>query len=282
MKKNLLKMECKKAFKNKYFYISLGIGMLFSFMSFLYNVEGYELFQKDVEQLSGNPMIQAQGLYNTWIGGETISLGFTLFYTLIPILAAIPFGWSFCRERNSGYLKCIATRCSRKTYYMAKYIAVFLSGGAVIFIPLLANFILTACFVPAVKPSIIYLMYYTVGHGSLLSKLFYTHPTIYVVFFLLMDFIFAGLFAVMSYAFSLYVKNWVGVIILPFLCLLGLHYSRVLLAYKVYEEISPLNYLHATCIENDTNGIIVLVEGLVFLLIPLILIKREGDKGEIL
>lgn len=281
MKIRLVLMECKKAFRNKYFYISLAVGMVFALMAFLYDVGKYEVFQENVSQMSGNPMMPARGLYNLWIGGESHSLGYTLFYTLLPLLASIPFGWSYCKEKNNGYLKCVVTRCRKRTYYLAKYIAVFLSGGMVILLPLLMNFLLTACFVPASKPSIIYYMYYAVQHGTMWSDIFYKHPTVYVVLYLFLDFIFGGLFATLSYAFSIFVKNWLAVTILPFLCILGLHYSRVLLAYKVYKEISPINFLHATCIENNVDGGIVIVEGLIFLLVPLFAILREGDRGDI-
>lgn len=282
MNRKLLSMECKKAFQNRYFVSTLIIGLLFALLSFLYSVGTYEVSLKNMAMTSGNPMHGFQGLYNSWIGGETSSLGYILFYALIPLLAAIPYGWSYCREWNEGYIKYVATRCEKKEYCLAKYIAVFLSGGLVIFIPLCVNFILTACFVPAYQPSIIYQLYYSVSHGSMWSELFYSHPLVYVLLYLILDFIFGGLFATLSYAVSLFIKNWFVVIILPFLCVLGLHYSRAMLAYRVYLEISPINFLHATNIENNASAAVITVEGLIFFLVPFILIMREGAKGEVL
>lgn len=278
----LLKMECEKAFRNRYFISSVIIGMIFSILSLLYSVGTYEKLKEDQMIMSGNQMFQCQSLYNSWIGGEVFSLGFSLFYTLCPLLAALPYGWSYCREKSSGYLKSIVTRCRKRDYYMAKYTAVFLSGGTAVLIPLLANFILTACFIPAYKPSLGYALYYSIQSGSMLSGLFYRHPLLFVIVYLGLDFLFAGLFAVISYAASIFIRNWVAVTLFPFFSMLGLHYCRTFLRYKCYKEISPLNFLHATNVENPVSVWIVVVEGCILFVIPLFLILREGVKGEIL
>lgn len=93
-------------------------------------------------------MVQAFGLYNIWIGGECNSLGYLLFFTFLPILAALPYGCSCQQELKEGYDKIVEVPTGR-----AKYLAVFLAGGSCIAMPLIGNFILTACFVPAVKPT---------------------------------------------------------------------------------------------------------------------------------
>lgn len=276
----LFKTECKKALGNRFFVIALCSGILFNLMSALYNIEAYSDSQGQLQELGGNPMTQAFGLYNYWIGGDGSTLGFTLFFTLFPLLAVFPYAWSQCAERNAGYTKMAIIRGGKRSYFLAKYAAVFLSGILVILIPLLFNLLLTACFVPAVKPSVIYSIYYGISHATMWSELFYTHPLLYVLLYLLLDGIFGGLFAVFGMAFSILLKNRLTVIILPYLCILCLHYSRTLLYYRVYTEISPLNFLHATCIENPVNGIIVLAEGAILLLISLAAL-RAGVKNEV-
>lgn len=279
--KKLVRMECVKAFRNKYFWFSLMLGMLFSVMSILYSVGSFELAKENFI-FSGNPMTGNIGLYNSWLGGESSSLGETLFFTLLPLLAILPYGWSFCHERNQGYLKYIAVRCNKRKYFLAKYIASFLSGGVVIIIPLVFSFIVTACFIPAYCPQIIYAPYYSVVHGSLWSEIFFNDPLIFVVLYLIIDFIFGGFFATFGYAAGLFIKNRFAAMIVPYLLVMGLHYCRTFLTYKVYVEISPINFLHTTCIQNVANSWVIIFEGIIFFLIPFCLIMREGAKGEIL
>lgn len=275
----LWKMECRKAFGNRFFVIALCAGILFCIMSALYEIDSYFLGQNQLKLLGGNQMIQAYGLFNHWIGGEGKSLGYTLFFTLFPLLAVFPYGWSQCTEKKSGYTKMVIIRGGKQAYYLAKYMATFLSGILVIFIPLMTNLIITACFVPAVKPSVTEQIYYGMSHASMWSKLFFEHPMVYVVLYLLIDCIFGGLFAVFGMGFSILMKNRIAVVVLPYLFVLCLHYSRMLLRYTVYIEISPINFLHATCIENPVSGVIVFLEG-AFLTLFSVIILKVGIKDE--
>ena len=277
MIKRVFWMEWKKAFRNKYFYAVLMIGMLFSLMSTLYV---YDVKTSSMA-VSGNPEQQMMSLYSAWIGAEDMSMGYLLFFTLMPFLAMIPYGWSFCIERNSGYLRNVAIRCHKRTYLLIKYAVVFLSGGIVILIPLVCNLLVSSCLFPAYRPNIVYFSFFGIDRMTMWSELFYTMPVLYTVLFLLLDFLFSGLFATLSYACSLFVHNRLAVLILPYLAILVLHYSRKLMAYRVYKEISPIHFLHASCIANPTVGGIVFVEGLLFALVPLFGIWKVGINGEI-
>lgn len=83
----LWKMECRKAFINRFFGITLCGGIIFCIMSALYNIESYFQGQYQLRQLGGNPMTQAFGLFNHWIGGEQSSLGYILFFSVFPLLS---------------------------------------------------------------------------------------------------------------------------------------------------------------------------------------------------
>ena len=280
--KKLLKMECRKAMGNRFFFIVLGVGCLFALMSALYDIELYFQSRQQLAALGGNQIVQALGLYNKWIGGESYSLGFTLFFTLLPLLACFPYGWSYCIEKKSGYTGMVIIRGGKNKYFLAKYIATFLSGGVAVLIPLVFNFITVACYVPGIKPSIIYQMYYSVSHSTMWSAIFYTRPLIYVLLYLMLDFLFAGLFAVLALTFSIFLKNRLAVVLLPYIFILCLHYGRTLLYYHYYVEISPLNFLHASCVENSVNGWIVLGEGVFLFLISFGIIMKAGATREIL
>ena len=281
-RRRLIKMECRKAILNKYFYITFGVALLLAVLSAWYMIEVYisDLIHTELYFTDANPWTGYFGLYNAWIGGEWRTLGYTLFFTLLPLMAAFPYGWSQSREKASGYTKNVVIRGGKRDYYLAKYLATFLSGGLVILVPLIVNFTLVACFIPAYKPSLIYVIYYGISAGTLWSKIFYTCPLIFCVLYMLLDFVFAGLFACLSYGFANVVKNSVVVVLIPFFVTLGLHYAQFLRIIKIPSEISPIYYLHSIPGGNNVHAITLLIEGLLFFGIALILIIK-GAKDEI-
>lgn len=262
----LLKIELKKATNNRVFFTTLIIASLFALFSAWYKIDSYYYFQdQSIYVNSGNPMTQSSSLYNHWIGAEFSSLGFTLFFTLLPIIAVLPYGWSYFTENKAGYVKVVVTRSGKWQYFLTKYIGVFTAGGLVILIPQILNLLIVASFVPAITPTKLYPLSYIVTHGSLWSELFYLYPLIYVILYLILNFIFAGLFATMSLTISFFIKNRIAILLMPFFIIFVLHYCRRFTAYIFYHEISPLNYLHATNLENSTNIWIVLGQGLLLL-----------------
>ena len=145
----VLRTEIKKAIMTRYFIISIAIGILISMLGLVYNVG---LFCGNQRYDGMNPCYEAFTLFNHWIGGEGFSLGSSLYFFVFPILIAIPYGWSYCGEQKSGYMSQMIVRTGKQRYLTAKYIATFISGGLTMVVPLITNFMLTALFVPAIKP----------------------------------------------------------------------------------------------------------------------------------
>ncbi|SDZ68273.1 hypothetical protein SAMN05421736_13321 [Evansella caseinilytica] len=281
----LLKMETSKAIKNKFFLTTLIIASILALLSAWYMIDSYFYF-RDMEKILGtdygNPQPYGSSLYTHWLGGEFESLSSIVFFTLMPLLAILPYGWSYVNEARAGYVKTVVIRSNKWSYHLAKYMATFISGGLIILVPLVLNFLIVASFIPAITPSTLNPFPYGVEIGSMWSGLFYTYPFIYVFLFLILDFIFAGLFATMSLAISFFIKNRITVMLAPFLLLLILHYSREFLAYKYYNQTSPLFYLHAIGIENPSNMWIILTQGLLFFTLTFGVTMLVGGKREIL
>src|SRR5690625_417060 len=190
--KNLLKIELTKAIKNKFFVTTLIIGLVFTLFSAWYRIDLYQYTQWQLNNSGGNQMTQAFNLYNNWIGGEAISLGFVFFFTLLPLLAVMPYGWSYYIENKTGYVKAVVTRSSKREYFLTKYIATFIAGGLVILIPLVVNFVVVALFVPAVTPTISYAVFCLIRKSHMASQMYYTYPILCVLLYLILDFIFAA------------------------------------------------------------------------------------------
>lgn len=84
----------------------------------LYGIVGERFAENG--KLVDNPMLSLLGFYNAWVGGENLSLAYSVFYTLLPVAAALPYAWSFFLERKTGYLKNVATRVHQDTVYHRK------------------------------------------------------------------------------------------------------------------------------------------------------------------
>lgn len=253
MKKNIFKSELKKAVKNKFFALSLLISCIITLFSLVYNVNIYNNhFSEEIALVSttiSNPYYEMFSLFNHWIGGECFSSGSTIYFFVFPLLVAIPYSWSYCEEKTSGYLRMVVVRSGKTAYFLSKYAAVFVAGGLAMVLPLLFNFVSAAMFFPALKPEVIYDTAYGVFGGSLMSMLYYTKPFLYVFLYLCIDFIFGGLIACISFLFATVLKNKWIITILPFMSCLALHYARQFVYtdftgyVKQYKEVSPLYFL---------------------------------------
>lgn len=271
--KNILSLEIRKFLYSKKFWIIVLVGCFFTCISGLYQIGVFDETMNSIfsvqakTQIEYNVGITSITLFNRWIGGERQSLGFSAFFFIFPLLMTLPYGDSYCVERNIGYERNVIIRCGRVRCFLSKYIAVFLSGALAFTIPLLFNFIMVSLFVPSFTPDSSWMLYYGMTSTSMLSNLFFTRPFLYILIYFIIDFIFGGLIACLALFFSLLVRNRFVVVILPFLCILFIHYCRQFLMYVVDIEISPLYFLHAALVYNSVAAWVIILEGIVFFLL---------------
>lgn len=104
----ILKIELKKALFSKYFFAGLILLLLFSFLSGLYMIENwseynpdklYEIYQENGE-FTSNPILPVYSFFSAWLGGDMLSLASTMFFYFLPVGAALPYAWSYHRERK--------------------------------------------------------------------------------------------------------------------------------------------------------------------------------------
>ena len=120
----LMRMERKKLFRSKIFWVVLTIGMILVLWDIadLAIETGQEM---EMYEEWYNPELPASTLYNVWLGEMKDIL--LLFLSLLPVslICVLPYGWSLSLNMKSGYLKNIAVRTSRKKYFLAKYLTAF-------------------------------------------------------------------------------------------------------------------------------------------------------------
>ena len=153
-------------------------------------------------------------LFSTWMGNELFPIQSYIFYLILPLLAVLPFGSSFFEDIKSGYIINVCTRVEKKIYFKAKYLAVFLSGGVTVVAPLLLNLVLSSMFMPAFIPDNGTVG--TISPTTMAYEVFFTHPLVYVLMFIVIDFIFAGVMATLALSYTYFTEHRFGVMIVPF------------------------------------------------------------------
>jgi len=232
-----------------------------------------------------NPDLSLYGFYNSWVGGEALSLFQSLFFNLLPIGAAIPFAWSYHTERKSGYLKNIASRTDKKKYFIAKTIAVFTSGALVVLIPLIVNIAIVSAFVPSIDPFAGYTFYNYHYVGEMWIEYYFTNPALYVSLYVLFDALYGGIFALLSFTTAFYIKNILAVLFLPYLLVTAIGYLQSVIYANIYVtvtyEFNPAVYLHSLMYGGSRMWWIILPITVFFILISLGTIFIRGFKDEI-
>ena len=109
-----------------------------------------------------------------------------------------------------------------KVWDMAKYVVAFLSGGIAVLVPLIFNLMCSLVLLPNLAPLS------TMGENiltplMLFYKIFFTHPMIYTMFFLVLQFLMAGIWACVCLSVSFLSDYKIVVLIFPFFVQLILH-----------------------------------------------------------
>lgn len=185
-------IELNRAFKSRRFWCAICIGTLIVSLHLILWLPGIvEMNEKLMENSAAEFPITS---YFGWICGNTITWQQYLYFILVPLIATMPFGYSLFEDRDSAFMKQIIIKSGKKDYYRAKFLAVFLSGGVVTLIPLLFNLVVSMMFLPSLCPDVIS-NNYSVTTNTMFSGIFYSHPNLYILIYMIIDFIFGGLFA---------------------------------------------------------------------------------------
>jgi hypothetical protein len=202
----MIKNECKRLLCSK--------GMLMGMMIGLAIVLWHQVIYVWNPNMDLDNGLCMENVYYNWLGGNCGQLQTFLFYFILPILAALPTGYSYFEDYHSGYIYHFSVRGKKQTYLLGKMLATFLSGALVVIIPLVVSFVLTAMRFPLLYPEPV------MGLGpDLLSfdiALYYQHPIVHTILFILADGIFAGGMALFVLTGTFMLHHRFSVMITPF------------------------------------------------------------------
>ena len=196
----------------------------------------YNMFSEDAQMNLTNQIYSnsyAQSLYTVWMPLSLVKSIPKMYFFVAPLFIGLAYSWSYRTDVSSGYANVLAVRSTRAAQSVSKALATFVAGGLVVTVPLFVNFVALACFVPAYMPDVTCFLVTALGLTAFMSELLFTQPLLYVLARTLIDFVLAGSWATFILAVSMFIRNPVTVVALPYVVLVCTTYiiDRVTLMF---------------------------------------------------
>lgn len=207
----ILRAELYRAFHSKRFVVCLGIGVAIALLQVV-----SEVIPAATYLYQGYMKPYPQSVFMRWIGGVCTEPYQSLYFFVLPLLAAGPHAGSYAEDRAGGYASQVAIRTERHTYLLAKITSIFLSAGCIAVIPLVINLLASCLVLPALVPQVGTALF-PLFQDSLMSELYYTHPFAYVAAYFAIDFVFIGLLTTLALVPSLVLTRSFAVSMVPFI-----------------------------------------------------------------
>ncbi|TSO26699.1 hypothetical protein [Lactobacillus sp. LL6] len=242
----------------KQIYLSLLIGIAISLSQFI-NMSRIDILDSP---------------YTRWLGVDSFGYSAILFYLLLPIISAIPASTLLKKDINSGFIYKLKNKYSISKIFSLYAGVSFITGAAMIAIPLLLNLIIWFTLAPNNIPdNLLNINVLIFNKNTLLVPLYYSHPLLHSILAIIFASIWGGLFALFSLGVSLKVKNiFVGLssgLILQVIILV----LNATIKLPDYVSYSPADFLHETSPSSNIDGVVILVATIIMGIIVEILIE---------
>lgn len=261
----MFSVELKRGFSRLSFKIAILIGIIFCTLSIVQVRGGNNDLQEYIKAYITTP-------FDNFIFFKLNPIS-NILILILPIISSLSYSDSYLEDVNSGFIKFIYTRQNKQKYLLSKYFANFIVSGISFAIPILLNFIALMILVPNVQPNPI-LGQPTIMYGGLFPQLFYKHPILYIMMWIIIYFLYAGAFASVGLSLGIFIKNKFVVLILPFIFC---NVASVLFELCDKSKYAPFQFLY---LSNEQNFFIILFEFLIIFVITVVLFSCGGYKNE--
>lgn len=276
--KQLFKIELERAFRNKRILIVL----LIEIALIIYNFISYGLDMKTetipflLNNIATGKVDNIPGVFYVWIGLHYSQIR-TILYSVLPILAAFPYGDSLYIDEDNHYYYNIITRTKKINYFTVKMVVMFFSGGVCAVFPFLLDFLLSALLLPF--GNVLACLSRFMGDAFIFSELFYKKPLLYCLLYMLAVFGGFGLLNLFCYIGTYVFSNKYVVAISPF-CIYFC--SFVVSNFAADWYVSPWEYLRFNDVLKDDVSKIIIQVVIYFILICGVYIDRIRKKKDML
>ncbi|MBR6222172.1 MAG: hypothetical protein IKQ71_01905 [Lachnospiraceae bacterium] len=210
----MMTMELKRGFTSRGFKLAIIIGVFIVILQYLWF--GHHTYKVNQQELSSMLSLEKNdadygwwfetGLLEGWIGCENYSMFNHIYYFAFPLIAVMPFALSYLYDWRSGYANQLITRAGRSDYHFSKMVAVFLSGGVSVSIPLVVSLWLYLMKLPVLGIDCIS-MQSVVSNADMLSEMYFNFPLIYALIYIFIDFFIGGIYATLTLLVSRFSEN---------------------------------------------------------------------------
>ncbi|MCX2825952.1 MULTISPECIES: hypothetical protein [Bacillus] len=196
-----LSLHIKQAFLNK-----ISLTLLFSWL-ILVSIYHYFYILK---YLGGVPDELLATAYK-WIGFRDDEMD--VYLLLMPVLAALPFSTSYNSDQADKFKSFVSKEVPFFPYVCTKYIVTFLSGGLLYILPFVFSLLFCKLTIqdgiPTPALSII-------KDNGMFASLYFSSPITYISLYIGINFLFAGLMAVLGLSASIWSRKDYMAILFPF------------------------------------------------------------------
>lgn len=242
-----IKEEFSRALRNWMFWGALMFGLLFSAVNIVENLQrARDLTIRTMDCINSGLEINLDcsgfSVFISWITLHPTGLGSNLFYFLLPVLAALPFGWSYSQDRKTGYFAQAITRMGKRNYFVAKYLAIFTSGGLAVTVPIIVDLLVCAMFLPD-RVIRVNDMFLPILNYSFAGTLFYANRWCYALLWCVLTFLWGGAFSCMCFLPGTRLRLSVLIILTPFAITLALDTLLSAVGEFLESKLLSIHYL---------------------------------------
>ena len=211
--KTLLKIELERAFKNKWFYITLCIELILVVVDVSTVALPVRRAYEDIYISLRD--YQIPGAYCLWMLIHNSSI-YRLFHFIFPLLISIPYIYTIYGDVKSNYIYNITSRINKKKYYISKLVTQFIVGMVVVAFSLISSFVLTAAILPLEHPTKASAEY-PLSVTKAFPELFYNHPFVSVIIFIILESVIFGIIGCIGFVFAYLLNNVIMVMLSSFI-----------------------------------------------------------------
>lgn len=276
----IFRLEVERLFRRKELYISVIIGILLVIWLAVYET----IRLNDVIQLINNAQKEdaaylfPPSAFNHYVGIDYAALPTTILFAIFPLLSTLPYATTYLEDRNSGYIKNIVIRTSKKKYYLAKFFVTMLSGLVVPISIFLGGFISITMVLPSIMPQMAAFTFPAASNNAMWSDIYRQQPIIYMILYSLLDSLFYAAISAFALGISSFVYQRFVVLVLP--SVLFFFSTYALSRFNLWSWIPELFLRQYQPVNVKLN--IIIIEIFIIFMVAAILFFFVGDKKDVL
>ena len=254
----MIKFELKKSVNWKLISALLIVGIVVNFVAMWDDIlpsiniisgdDAAALSSKAIENLNS----MANDYQNTYMAWRFGMMGYEI---ICIILASAVYGLTYLLDKNSGILKNILLKVSKKKYFLTKISINFIMGGLIVVLPTL---ICLSIYKLAFDNSLPNKLTAALPVGFM-SEVFVTKPNIYILFYTGILFLIGGVYATFSMAIGCKTNKIMSTILIP---IIFWYFGSILMVSVGISILAPWNIYYFAF-----NSTIAFLPSLIFTLI---------------